>query len=76
MNDDSATTQAAPPLTVRLKISYGVGATAEAMTFQATSMFLLLYYNQVLGVSPGLVGMALSAGLVVNALFEPLVGSW
>lgn len=76
MNDDSATTQAAPPLTVRLKISYGVGATAEAMTFQATSMFLLLYYNQVLGVSPGLVGMALSAGLVVNAVFEPLVGSW
>ena len=66
----------APPLTVGFKISYGLGATAEAMTFQATSMFLLLYYNQVLGVSPGLVGLALSAGLMVNAVFEPLVGSW
>jgi len=39
-------------------------------------MFLLLYYNQVLGLSPGLVGVALSAGLIVNAVFEPLVGSW
>lgn len=66
----------APPLTVGFKISYGVGATAEAMTFQATSMFLLLYYNQVLGVSAGLAGLALSAGLIVSAVFEPLVGSW
>ena len=66
----------APLLTVGLKISYGVGASAEAMTFQATSMFLLLYYNQVLGVSAGLAGLALSAGLIVSAVFEPLVGSW
>lgn len=67
---------AAPPLTVGFKISYGLGATAEAITFQGTSLFLLIYYNQVLGVSPGLVGLALSAGLMVNAVFEPMVGSW
>ena len=33
----------APPLTVGYKISYGLGATAEAITFQASSMFLLIY---------------------------------
>jgi glycoside/pentoside/hexuronide:cation symporter, GPH family len=65
-----------PPITTRLKLSFALGSTAEAITFQATSMFLLLFYNQVLGLSPGLVGMALSAGLMVNAVFEPLVGSW
>ncbi len=65
-----------PPLTVRLKLSFALGSTAEAITFQATSMFLLLYYNQVMGLSPGVVGTALSAGLMVNAVFEPLVGSW
>lgn len=65
-----------PPLTKRLKLSFALGSTAEAVTFQATSMFLLLYYNQVLGLSPGLVGLAMSAGLMVNAVFEPLVGSW
>jgi len=67
---------AAPPLTVGYKISYGLGATAEAITFQGASLFLLIYYNQVLGVSPGLVGLAMSAGLMVNAVFEPIVGSW
>jgi glycoside/pentoside/hexuronide:cation symporter, GPH family len=67
---------APPPLTIAMKLSYGVGATAEAMTFTGTNMFLLLFYNQVLGLSSGLVGLALSAGLMVNAVFEPLVGSW
>lgn len=76
MVDSIASLPKPPALTTRFKISYGLGATAEAMTFQATSMFLLLYYSQVLGVSPGLVGMALSAGLIVNAVFEPMVGSW
>lgn len=66
----------APPLTRRLKLSFALGSTAEAISFQATSMFLLLYYNQVLGLSPGLVGLALSTGLLLNAVFEPLVGSW
>ena len=70
------TEAAAPPLTVRMKMAFGVGSTAEAITFQATNMFLLLFYNQVLGLSAGLVGMALSAGLIINAVFEPVVGSW
>ena len=76
MVDSTVSPPKPPALTTGFKISYGLGATAEAMTFQATSMFLLLYYSQVLGVSPGLVGMALSAGLMVNAVFEPMVGSW
>lgn len=66
----------APPLTKRMKMAFGVGSTAEAITFQATNMFLLLFYNQVLGLSAGLVGVALSAGLLINAVWEPVVGSW
>lgn len=65
-----------PPLTKRLKISYGLGSTAEAMTITATSSFLLLFYNQVRGLPAGHVGIALAAGLFVNAIFDPLVGSW
>ena len=65
-----------PPLTKRLKLSFALGSTAEAISYTAASMFLLLYYNQVLGLSPGLVGLALSAGLMANAVFEPLIGSW
>ena len=65
-----------PRLTKRLKISYGLGSTAEALAYTATSSFLMLFYNQVRGLPAGHVGTALAAGLIVNALFDPLVGSW
>lgn len=66
----------APPLTKRLKLSYGLGSTAEAVVFTTTSSFLLLFYNQVRGLPASHVGLALAAGLIVNAVFDPLVGSW
>lgn len=65
-----------PPLTAGLKISYGLGSTAEAVVITTTSSFLLLFYNQVRGLPADHVGMALAAGLFVNAVFDPLVGSW
>ena len=58
------------------KVNYSLGSTAEAIAFTAASSFLLLFYNQVRGLPAGHVGTALAAGLVVNALFDPLVGSW
>jgi Na+/melibiose symporter-like transporter len=36
----------------------------------------LIFYNQVRGLDPAHVGLALSLGLMVNAVFDPLVGSW
>lgn len=67
---------ASPALTVRLKTAFGLGSIAEGIAFTTNNTFLLLFYNQVLGLSPALVGLALSAGLIVNAVFDPLVGSW
>lgn len=67
---------AAPPLKVRDKVSYGLGSTAEALVFTATSSFTLLFYNQVRGLDAGLVGTALALGLFVNAFVDPIVGSW
>ncbi len=65
-----------PPLTRVEKVNYSLGSTAEAIAFTATSSFLLIFYNQVRGLPAGHVGTALAAGLIVNALFDPLVGSW
>ncbi len=66
----------APPLTRRLKAAFAIGSTAESIVLTVTNGFLLLYYNQVRGVPAEWVGIALSIGLIVNALFDPLVGSW
>ena len=65
-----------PSLSRVQKVNYGLGSTAEAIAFTATSSFLLIFYNQVRGLPAGHVGTALAAGLIVNALFDPLVGSW
>ena len=65
-----------PQLTRVEKVNYSLGSTAEAIAFTATSSFLLIFYNQVRGLPAGHVGTALAAGLIVNALFDPLVGSW
>ncbi|WP_254604924.1 MFS transporter [Sphingomonas bacterium] len=66
----------APPLTRWLKVMFALGSSAESIVLTVSGGFLLLYYNQVRGVPAGWVGLALAAGLVVNALFDPLVGSW
>lgn len=65
-----------PVLTFRDKAMYGLGSTAEAMVYTTTASFLLIFYNQVRGLDPSHVGLALAAGLAINAIFDPLVGSW
>nr|WP_195908674.1 MFS transporter [Novosphingobium sp. Gsoil 351] len=65
----------APSLTLKLKVAFALGTAAESITFIAAT-FLMIYYNQVLGLPPGEVGAALSVGLFVNAVFDPLIGSW
>ena len=65
-----------PPVTVPMKMAFGLGSSAESIVITTTSSFLLIFYNQVLGLPPEKVGIALSLGLIVNALFDPLVGSW
>ncbi len=65
-----------PPLTPGFKVAYGVGSTAEAIVYTTTSSFLLLFYNQVVGVPAAKVGLVLAIGLIVNAVFDPIVGSW
>ncbi|MBT0585589.1 MFS transporter [Alteromonas oceanisediminis] len=75
MNIENSTASA-PPITRTLKVAYASGSTAEAVILSTVNMFLLLYYNQVRGAPADLVGMAIAAGLVINAFWDPIVGSW
>ena len=60
---------------LRTKLFFGIGAAAEGTKQTAFTVFLLFYYNQVLGVSGTLSGMAIFIALCVDALSDPLVGS-
>jgi len=57
-----------------IKIGYGVGQTSSGVKNATFTIFLFFYYNQVLGVSGSLVGMASLLALVVDAITDPMVG--
>ena len=57
------------------KLFYGVGAVAYGVKDGGFSYFLLLYYNQVLGLPQQWVGVGIFVALLVDAVSDPLVGS-
>ena len=72
-------TAAVPPKTsvhLGTKLSYGIGSVAFGIKDNGFNYFLLLFYSQVIGLDPRLVGLALTLALVVDALSDPIVGYW
>jgi hypothetical protein len=57
-----------------IRLYYGVGAVAYGVKDNGFSYFLLLYYNQVLGLSAAWVGSAILTALLVDAFSDPIVG--
>ena len=68
-------TYKAPPLPTRLRLIQGAGAIAFGVKDSGFSFFLLIFYNQVLGMDASTVGAALGLALVVDALVDPLLGN-
>lgn len=67
-------TQPAPSHRLSTKLFYGSGSVAFGVKDNGFNAFLLLYYNQVLGLPAGLVGAALALALVVDAGLDPVIG--
>ena len=57
-----------------IRLYYGIGAVAYGVKDNGFSYFLLLYYNQVLGLPAAWVGSAILIALVVDAFSDPIVG--
>lgn len=62
-----------PPLTVPIKLAYGFGTVAFGVKIQLMGL-LLLYYNQIVGLPPHWVSMALAGTVFFDALWDPFVG--
>ena len=62
-------------LPVSIKLAYGVGQLAEGIKNTAFSIFLLFYYNQVLGLPGAWTGLALGIATVIDAITDPIMGS-
>ena len=64
----------APRLNWPTKILYGTGGAASAIKQRGLSTFLLLFYNQVVGLPPQMVSTALMIALIFDAFVDPMVG--
>jgi len=62
-------------LPLRLKLVHGFGAVAFGVKDVGFSFFLLIFYNQVLGMDARLVSLALLIALLVDAVVDPIIGN-
>ncbi len=70
----SADAPAQARLPLRLKLYHGLGSVAYGIKDNGFSTFLLLFYNQVLGMDAKLVSLALMLALVLDAFVDPVIG--
>jgi Na+/melibiose symporter-like transporter len=63
-------------LSWRIKGFYGLGQAAESIKNFGFGTLLLLYYNQVLGLSGTYSGIAVFIAIAFDAISDPAVGSW
>ena len=71
---DAAGLPPRPPITFKTKALYGLGASASIIKQRGITTFLLLFYNQVVGLPPTMVSTAIMLALVFDAFVDPLVG--
>ena len=64
----------APRLGLPTKLLYAVGGTATNLKLRALSTFLVIFYNQVVGLPPQLVGTILMIAIVADSVIDPIVG--
>jgi glycoside/pentoside/hexuronide:cation symporter, GPH family len=57
-----------------LKVTHGLGSIAYGIKDNGFSVFLLIFYNQVMGLEAGLVGTVIMAALIFDAFADPIIG--
>ncbi len=61
-------------LSLREKISYGIGAVGKDMAYMLSASYILYYYQDILGVSAIAMGVILMAARVFDAFNDPIMG--
>ncbi len=58
------------------KIFYGIGGGVYSIKEAAYTIFILLFYTQVLGLSGTVTGLVIAISLLWDGISDPLIGSW
>lgn len=62
-------------IAVKTRLLYGAGGAVAAAKEAAYTMFILLFYTQVLGLSGTVTGLIIAVSLIWDGVSDPLVGS-
>jgi GPH family glycoside/pentoside/hexuronide:cation symporter len=62
------------PLPLWLQLFYGIGEIPITLTMGLMGIFVLFFYNSVMGLPAVLAGFGVTAGLVVDAMLDPYIG--
>ncbi|MEW6346226.1 MAG: MFS transporter [Pseudomonadota bacterium] len=57
-------------------LGYASGAIVDGAMTNVVNTFLLFYVTTVCGIPPALAGLAVSIGLIVDAIADPMIGAW
>lgn len=61
-------------LSIGLQFGYGMGQLLDGASSNAINIFLLFYLTAVCGLSGATAGIAIAAGLVIDAVADPIIG--
>jgi len=62
------------PVPLSTKLAYGAGAVAYGIKDNGYSVFLLLFYNQAVGLPADAVGLIIGLALIFDAFVDPIIG--
>jgi len=70
----STSITATAKLPFRTKLSYGLGSIAFGIKDHGFNTFLMLYYNQIVGLPAAWVGTAIMIAMLCDAVIDPFIG--
>lgn len=62
-------------LSMKEKLAYGIGEIGQSAIFQTVSVFLLIFYTDVFGISPAVAGTLFLVARVWDAINDPIMGA-
>ncbi|MAI16269.1 MAG: sugar transporter, partial [Gammaproteobacteria bacterium] len=61
-------------LPLSTKVAFGIGASGEAIYLALSNAFIVIFYNQIIGLNNALIGLAIMLAMIGDAISDPLVG--
>ena len=76
MHSSTMASSATGRLPIKTKLLFGLGQGVEVSATFVANTFLLFYLTSVAGISPAMAGTIIFLSLIVDAVADPLIGSW